>query len=153
MKNKSWNLFQVSSRREKLINKVSYFSFAVYKAYQKDNFYGIKKFVDSSSIERRTAGIDHWLLPFTGYDFTRYDNHTVRLLRNTAKKIFIWNLSRTMSALKMVQAPQNGVSDNFRTRSFCINQWKRLLNLNNFNWPHEKVRYMVNVNIVCAAVK
>ena len=77
---KSWHLFQVSSRREKSINKVSYFSFVVYKAYQKDNFYGIKQFVDSSFIERRTAGIDHWLLPFTGYDFTRYDNHTVRLL-------------------------------------------------------------------------
>ena len=97
MKNKSWNLFQVSSRREKLINKVSYFSFAVYKAYQKDNFYGIKKFVDSSSIERRTAGIDHWLLPFTGYDFTKYDNHTVRLLRNTAKNFHLKSVQNDVS--------------------------------------------------------
>ena len=76
--------------REKSINKVSYFSFVVYKAYQKDNFYGIKQFVDSSFIERRTAGIDHWLLPFTGYDFTRYDNHTVRLL--CVRHLGIWDL-------------------------------------------------------------
>ena len=82
---KSWHLFQVSSRREKSINKVSYFSFVVYKAYQKDDFYGIKQFVDLSFIKRRTAGIDHWLLPFTGYDFTRYDNHTVRLYNPVEK--------------------------------------------------------------------
>ena len=56
---KSWHSFQVSSRREKSINKVSYFSLVVYKAYKKDDFYGIKQLVDSSFIERRTAGIDH----------------------------------------------------------------------------------------------
>ena len=94
---KSWHLFQVSSRREKSINKVSYFSFVVYKAYQKDDFYGIKQFVDSSFIERRTAGIDHWLLPFTGYDFTRYDNHTVRLLRNTAKNFHLKSVQNDVS--------------------------------------------------------
>ena len=94
---KSRHLFQVSSRREKSINKVSYFSFVVYKAYQKDNFYGIKQFVESSFIERRTAGIDHWLLPFTGYDFTRYDNHTVRLLRNTAKNFHLKSVQNDVS--------------------------------------------------------
>ena len=45
--------------REKSTNKVSYFSFVVYKAYKKDNFYGIRQFLESSFIERRTAGIDH----------------------------------------------------------------------------------------------
>ena len=69
----------------------------MYKAYQKDNFYGIKQFVESSFIERRTAGIDHWLLPFTGYDFTRYDNHTVRLLRNTTKNCHIKSVQNDVS--------------------------------------------------------
>ena len=33
----------------------------------------------------------------------------------------------------------HGASNNFRTRSFCIQQWKRPLSLNNLNWPHDLI--------------
>ena len=129
--------YRVSSRREKAIKKVSYFSFVVYSTYQKDDFYGIRQFVESSFIERITVGIDPWSLPYTGYDFTRYDNHTVRvcyvsaILGSETVTQYYWKFSFKICL--------HGASDNFRTRSFCIQQWKTLLSLNNFNWPYDPI--------------
>ena len=59
--------------------------------HQKDNFYGIRQFIESSFVERKTAGIDPWLLPYTGYDFTRYDNHTVRTRLLCVRHLGIWD--------------------------------------------------------------
>ena len=99
----------------------------------KYNFYGIRQFVDSSLIERRTAGIDPWLLPYTGYD-----NHTVRTRLLSVRHLRMWDRSQYYWKFSF-KICLHGASDNFGIRSFYIQQWKIVLSLNNLNWPYDLI--------------
>ena len=103
----------------------------MYKAYQKDNFYGIRQFLESSFIESITDCCH--TLDMTSLDkiITLSVCYVSAILGSKTVTQYYWKCS--------FQICLHGTSNNFRTRSFCIQQWKRPLSLNNLNWPHDLI--------------